>query len=1371
VSGALARPLALLALLALLAPLLGCPGATWGEAAREAAAAVEVRPEGATVDPSALVRAGELALLVDADRDRAERHLRAALARLPAADPAARRALLALIHLAALDDRLGPPGELARQLGGALEAEQDPHAATLLAYGAVHLLGRSPSAHAPDGPLVAGLQRVAGRPGAAWEPARAEATRQLVTAAQLAGGPAAAVAAAERAGVLLDWRVSAPWGRAPGLDLWRELGPERRPLRAHEATGAGWDLAPRRTGVARFSDGEVAFFDLEPDAGVGFAETTVGVSGGELVLRLETNRSARVFANGVEVLAVDRFASPSPWEHAAGLRVGSGALRLTVKFASADARGFFRARLLGRDGPAPLDRRSGAGEASASVALVAVPYDAIATPSGAVAPGDGAAAVRALVALDAASARPRRAYPAVAALLAALRGSLPDYPGLALAEGRLATLDPDLIATQQRRAARTAAERLLARWPDSAAAHLLLARLEAEDERLDVALTHLRAALAAAPEHLPAQLALLRHLQARGWEAEVLERAEALASRAAEHLEAGLAAAEAFRALGRVERARRTVDEVEGAFPGAGVGLAAELDADAGDHRARAEALTAMWRHEPERLPVLREAVAAWRAHGDVERAVALLDALAEARPDDPWAKAERARVALGAGDLVAGERLAAEVAAAHPGLASMASLAAWLAGEPEGFDVIDDGEEVVAAWLAGDAEARAAVAGFPIVNLLDRQVIAVRADGTTTELAHRVRLVQTRSGADSLGDVRPPQGARILAIRTIKADGRVLWPEITPGKAELSLPELQIGDAVETAWVSRGQVRPQEGGYLTSFVFAGWGVPTVARRIEVHVAPGLALSWRAFGGAPGPSSAGDEPRDPGRAAPTHHPEEAPARAGSRGPGCVPQRLDGAPDGVSAPLGPRCEAHPTARVHRWDLRDLPAIPPEPVAAGARTFFPFVDVMVWPEAEPAALPAAWRAIAEAHADRVARLGRPGPRAESVAATLTPRGSPLARARAAYRWVMEHVHDSERFVGFDVSAEVTLEEGRGSRALALLALARALALDAELLLCAPRQDGPALDEAEPTPNVNRFFYPIVRVPHARGALALDVVRPFLAPGVVPDELEGARCLAPVAATAGGDAFVTLPSPPRADTPPDFDFEVRLALDATGAALGVLEATARGPRVSGLRRAWLDANDSQRHMLWQQWAATLLPGVRVEADAAEDVDAAERPMRWRLDLSVPRFARASPEGLVVERVMKPLLGADLGSVPELEQLVAVSARRTPLRTFPHAERARVVLLAPEGMTWAAVPETIARALGPHHLSQRVRVSGRELEVVRETRLAAGRVEPEGYAAFRAALEEVARAYAGGALAGAGALAEAGAHRAGAPYGDRPD
>lgn len=1206
-----------------------CASPSWQGALAE----VETRP---------LVERAELWLVAGQDAARA-----AELAEqvLEAASSTAHERERAFFVLVAASDALGDVERPLPHLPRALDEARTPVAAVRIAAQSARAWARMDGEVVTSVPVRMALERVTARAGDDWEPARARAGRELVTAERLRSGPMAARIAASRAGFLLEWRLSAPWGDAWALDLSANLGPETRPLADEEMTGAGWGLRPVTTTRAVFSDGEVTFFDMPATGGVGFAEARIEGAGAH-VLRLESNRLVSVFVDGRPVLA--RTEPAAPWQQVASFAVPAGGARLTVKLATHDGRGFFRAQVT--PGRASAMREPG---------LPAV--------------GDAEAALQALIDLEERLSRPRWDPEGARARHAALEAGMGPHVALDLLAARLALGDGHLPVAERRQVARARYEAVLARAPEHPAARRGLARIEREEERWDRAL-----ALLDGDADPRTRLELLDLYRERGWEAEALALVAALRPAAAHNPRLMQELVDTYLAFGRVADAKVMSEELERRFPGSGADRLFALLADGGERRP--ELQLSLYEAEPQRHGALREAVAALRAGGELGEAEQLLLAFLRDRPGDGWALGERVRVALQQGRIEDARRRIQEVLVTHPDFAPLEQLGFQLAERPEPLDEIEDGRAVLARWQAfATSDAGAAWSAFPIVQVLERTRVEVRADGSTYELSHRIRLVQTKQGADALGDVRAPDGARLLVVRTLKADGRMLEPERTEGKAELSFPELQPGDAVETAWVTRSRASPGEGGYLTGVSFASWGAPLFELDVEMSAAPGLALDITSFGGAP------------------------------------PAALSRGPAGE--------------RRYAWRLERLAPIAREPLAISARSFFPFADVRVMRDDEgDDRHAAAWRRIARAYASRLAHLGRAGPRLDALASTLDRK----RLVEAAFEWVKREVSDQEQLNAFDTPAEAAVASKKGNRALVLWALLSALGRDPDLLLCAPERDGAPEDRARPTPNANRFFYPVVSVRDGARVLHLDPARPYTPAGDLPDELANASCLS----TRDGRArFVDLPP---ASLEPTFEAAFELTLDRDGNAKGVLHGLARGAAASPLRQAWLAQDEERQRILFEQWLASLVVGARLVSLDVQDAATSDRPMRWTLELELPGYARREGEDLVIQRPLKPLVHSDFAGVPELAQLVSTPTRSTPLRLLPLSEAVSLVLTGPEGMVLAGGPEDIA-ARG---LAQRVeRASGR-LRMTRRVELRPGRVDSSEYENFRRDVGAVIRA-----------------------------
>jgi cellulose synthase operon protein C len=118
------------------------------------------------------------------------------------------------------------------------------------------------------------------------------------------------------------------------------------------------------------------------------------------------------------------------------------------------------------------------------------------------------------------------------------------------------------------------------------------------------------------------------------------------------------------------------------------------------------------------------------------------------------------------------------------------------------------DGKAALKAYQQGAHDEEA-----PSVLVLDAATTRAFADGSTVDRIHTVQKVLDQSGIQEVAEVSLPPGAQLLALRTLKADGKVLEPESIEGKETISMPGVAVGDAVEQefllAHAARGPAVP----------------------------------------------------------------------------------------------------------------------------------------------------------------------------------------------------------------------------------------------------------------------------------------------------------------------------------------------------------------------------------------------------------------------------------------------------------------------------------------------------------------------------------------------------------------------------------
>jgi len=719
-----------------------------------------------------------------------------------------------------------------------LMAAANPSDAFVAASSLDRVWGRLDGGAPDDTAIIDAIAEVSWRHAPGYAAAAFELDRQGVGASLLTMGIASERAATEAAGILTGWRISGPWGHTPTIDLGSYQGPETRALAAVEHPGTEWRDA-LKTSEGVFSDGDVLVFDLDGRPGLAFAEASVPASlgsGPEAWLSFETNRLARVFVGGQLVAErADPYASAFVSQVIATPLPGT---RVTVKFASPDGRGFFRLALR----PYALDGRA--------------PPSADAPLLDSLGPDDPAAVVAAILEFQRLLARPYRDPVGAERVLNAVAKALGETPVVTWMRFRLAYIDLDAGWGRRRETLRAHLEVLRRHWPEAPVFKRDLARIEREEQRPDVALSLLTS------NDPRTRLERLELLRERGWEARALELVAALVMEQPESPRIAQEAIDTYAAFGRVEDALALATSLEARWPGFGAGRLAAFYRDAGRADEAAILAAKLFRARPQRHADLRATVEALRLAGDIKGARDALQAFLASRPSDLWALAEEVRLELGcalpisaASKPLACDALAGYLAAVlteAPSHAPVTSLSALIAGRAESFDATPaDGAQRLATARKTQLASDSPLMAFPVVTVLDRSSTRVLADGGTVELSHKVRQANTRQGADALGDVRVPAGARLLIARTIKADGRVVYPEITPGKTDISLSELKPGDAVETAWVSHSRVELEEGGYLTSVGFAHLGVPILAIERDIELPPNLELDIALRHGAP----------------------------------------------------------------------------------------------------------------------------------------------------------------------------------------------------------------------------------------------------------------------------------------------------------------------------------------------------------------------------------------------------------------------------------------------------------------------------------------------------------------------------------------
>ncbi len=247
-----------------------------------------------------------------------------------------------------------------------------------------------------------------------------------------------------------------------------------------------------------------------------------------------------------------------------------------------------------------------------------------------------------------------------------------------------------------------------------------------------------------------------------------------------------------------------------------------------------------------------------------------------------------------------------------------------------------------------------------PQVLVLDYTVVRVFEDGSSSDLTHNIIRLQSQEAVDENGEFSVPDGARLLTLRTVKADGTRLEPEPIAGKSSLSLPNLAPSDYVEFETV-RGESPSVgfPGGYLGNrFYFRSFEVPFHHSELVVIL--------------------------PASMEPVFDP---------RGP--APKLVQETRDGV--------------KILRWTERESAPLTQEPLSVAAREFLPSVNL---------GIKVSWEAYVESLRDLLADKDIVDPAAkQTLLAILGDETSAPAsvKAQRLYRWVTDQIEPTDEVFG--------------------------------------------------------------------------------------------------------------------------------------------------------------------------------------------------------------------------------------------------------------------------------------------------------------------------------------------------------------------
>ncbi|HWS16430.1 MAG TPA: DUF3857 domain-containing protein, partial [Candidatus Elarobacter sp.] len=148
---------------------------------------------------------------------------------------------------------------------------------------------------------------------------------------------------------------------------------------------------------------------------------------------------------------------------------------------------------------------------------------------------------------------------------------------------------------------------------------------------------------------------------------------------------------------------------------------------------------------------------------------------------------------------------------------------------------------------------AQRSFSGGAAVILLSDKAVRIRRDGPVSVYVHRITRPLTKEGISRYGEVTLPRGADLLELRTIKATGEIIEPELAQQKPTISMPALEAGDAIEEEYVMHYAELDQMPESAGAHSFGSFAAPILHARLVLLSPPDAMIRVREQAGTPLP--------------------------------------------------------------------------------------------------------------------------------------------------------------------------------------------------------------------------------------------------------------------------------------------------------------------------------------------------------------------------------------------------------------------------------------------------------------------------------------------------------------------------------------
>lgn len=432
-----------------------------------------------------------------------------------------------------------------------------------------------------------------------------------------------------------------------------------------------------------------------------------------------------------------------------------------------------------------------------------------------------------------------------------------------------------------------------------------------------------------------------------GWKPEYRQTVLLRAQRFPDDGDGLFAAAQVYDESGETEKAAQLYERVRQLDPDTEVFVGRALERK--DYVGAIEELRRLQKRRPQHQAFAERIEDLQRRHSADFDVFATLRSVVEKNPSSG-----RARLALADAKYARGDEKSLEQA-----LVEAVRDGAAIGPLKEALDLVEGMTELErfrldSQQVIGDYEASGVEMPGTAARVLDYMTVWVRSDGSSRMLEHEIVRIQSGEAIAQFAEQNLGDGI-VLKARVIKRDGRVLEPELVPGKPTITFPHVEIGDYIETERLFGTFTHAEGTAYDGPQWFFREQNVAYARSEFIFIAPkDRAVVFTRRGGAPEPAV-----HDEGY----------------------------------------------FRVYRFRVDESPAAPNEPFSVPPNEYLPNVHVGWGIDLERRLLVLNKRAFPTTPIDpRLVRIAKRilDPVAEQPE---------LARAKVLYRWVMDNVQDGE------------------------------------------------------------------------------------------------------------------------------------------------------------------------------------------------------------------------------------------------------------------------------------------------------------------------------------------------------------------------